>query len=76
MRQKKSPYSMVGDFAILAVVIILLACAVQLCTSTNDLKPQERGCLTELRSTTHKDTNFTEAEVVEYGRCIEAQEDD
>jgi hypothetical protein len=72
MRQKKPKRSVVADLLILGAIIFVVVALVQLCES-NALSPYERDCLDELRASTRKDANYTQDEVVRYGRCVETQ---
>jgi hypothetical protein len=58
-----------------AVVLLALAVGVcfgaWLCSHTEGaVRPDESDCIAELRAATRKTTNFTEAEMVTYGRCL------
>jgi hypothetical protein len=58
-----------------AVVLIALTIAIMIgawmCSrSATYLRPEEHDCLYELRVATRKTVNYTEDQVVSYGRCL------
>lgn len=71
LEPKKKPRSRVADvlfgFAMLFVIIGLLWMCEQ---SEKRITPDESDCIEQLRAMTHRKTNYTEDEVVMYGRCL------
>ena len=55
-------------FMFLAIIVLLLA---WMCSRTTAIRPKESDCLSSLQATTRKDTNYTQDELVSYGRCME-----
>lgn len=61
----------VGDAAILLVLAVMVIALAWLCSRAEaTTSPIESDCIEELRLVTRKTTNFTEDEVVTYGRCL------
>jgi len=57
------------------IIILLLVCVscglAWLCSRTSTiLHPNESDCIEQLRATTRRTTNYTQEEVVSYGRCL------
>lgn len=61
----------VGDAAILLVLAVGVIALAWLCSRAEiTTSPIESDCIEELRLTTRKTTNFTEEELIRYGRCL------
>ena len=68
MRKKRGR---LGDLVVLLTVLAVALSFLWLYYHSEKLlKPDESDCVEQLRMTTRKNTNFTEDEVVYYGRCL------
>jgi hypothetical protein len=60
-----------GDAITLMLLTLIVLGLAWMCSQAGDtLQPEERDCLDDLRASTRQDTNYTEHEVVTYGRCL------
>lgn len=63
--------SRVGDVFMIIVITIVVLGLMWLCSQSDKLiRPDESDCIEQLRAMTHRTANFTEEEVVIYGRCL------
>lgn len=60
-----------GDAAMLLILAVAVIALAWLCSRAEvTTSPNESDCIEELRSATRKTTNYTEEELIRYGRCF------
>jgi hypothetical protein len=75
-KPRKSVWEVLVDVLLFLALIATIVVVIRVCdTAEKVMKPGERSCLQQLKAATHKDTNFTEDELLSYGRCVLSQEE-
>jgi len=61
----------VTDVLLAIVILCSIVLGLWLCSRSDKLMtPDESDCIQQLRAMTHRMTNYTEEEVLLYGRCL------